>query len=188
MFLIRKPSATDIDRFLDRLRGLSLSYASPGIVSGPPAGYSLDEVVVTIGHGSEDFDRARAALLTWKQCDLGWLRVFPSGASIEPGTNIAIRVQQLGFWSLNGGRVLDCADGPGDRFSVTYGTLTDHAESGEESFEVFMDPPGADVRYRIRAVSRPRALLARLGYPIVRRLQTRFRRDSIAAMTRTTSK
>jgi len=40
--------------------------------------------------------------------------------------------------------------------------------------------------YRIRATSWPRATLARVGQPIVRLLQARFRRDSAAVMTRLT--
>jgi len=65
-----------------------------------------------------------------------------------------------------------------------YGTLTNHAEAGEELFEVFLDPQTDQVMYRIRAVSWPQVMLARLGQPIVRLLQARFRRDSAAAMKR----
>jgi hypothetical protein len=36
--------------------------------------------------------------------------------------------------------------------------------------------------YRIKAISWPRAAAARVGYPIVRLLQARFRRDSAAAL------
>ena len=72
------------------------------------------------------------------------------------------------------------------RFGYAYGTLTNHAESGEELFEVFVDPETGDVMYRIRAVSWPQATLARLGQPIVRVLQARFRRHSAAAMARAT--
>ena len=59
-------------------------------------------------------------------------------------------------------------------------------EAGEELFEVFVDPQTEAVHYRIRATSWPRALLTRLGQPIVRGLQTRFRRDSCHAMIRAT--
>ena len=38
--------------------------------------------------------------------------------------------------------------------------------------------------YDILAFSRPRQLLARLGYPFARRLQKHFARDSAAAMRR----
>jgi len=40
------------------------------------------------------------------------------------------------------------------------------------------------VIYRIRAVSKPRAMLVRIGYPYARIAQARFRRDSIAALKR----
>jgi uncharacterized protein (UPF0548 family) len=60
--------------------------------------------------------------------------------------------------------------------------LSNHAERGEEIFEVFRGPETGEVGYRIRAASRPRAALARAGYPIVRVLQARFRRDSGEAM------
>jgi uncharacterized protein (UPF0548 family) len=65
--------------------------------------------------------------------------------------------------------------------------LTNHAECGEEVFEVRLDPATGEVTYRIRAVSRPRAPLARLGYPLTRMLQARFRRDSAAAVRRAIS-
>ena len=43
------------------------------------------------------------------------------------------------------------------------------------------------VTYRIRAVSWPRATLTRIGYPITRLLQARFRRESADAMRGATS-
>jgi uncharacterized protein (UPF0548 family) len=67
-----------------------------------------------------------------------------------------------------------------------YGTLTNHAESGEELFEVFIDPRTEEVVYRIRAASSPQATLARFGRPIVRVLQERFRHHSAVAMKRAT--
>ena len=53
-------------------------------------------------------------------------------------------------------------------FGFVYGTLTNHAESGEELFEVFLDGQSGDVMYRIRAVSWPQSALTRVGQPIVR--------------------
>jgi hypothetical protein len=49
---------------------------------------------------------------------------------------------------------------------------------------VFIDPKTNNVIYRIRATSWPQATLARIGQPIVRALQARFRSDSAAAMKR----
>ena len=74
--------------------------------------------------------------------------------------------------------------GAAARFGFAYGTLTNHAESGEELFEVVLDPTTQDVLYRIRAISWPQALLTRFSQPIVRLLQARFRRDSGEAMMR----
>jgi uncharacterized protein (UPF0548 family) len=103
---------------------------------------------------------------------------------VTVGTVVAVLIRHLGFWSLNGCRVLyhvDSAEGAA-RFGFAYGTLTNHAEGGEELFEVFVDPETDEVMYRIRATSWPRATLARVGYLIVRLLQARFRRHSAAAM------
>jgi len=97
---------------------------------------------------------------------------------------VAVLIQHLGFWSLNGCRVLYSVGSPDDaaRFGFAYGTLTNHAESGEELFEVFIDPRTEEVVYRIRATSSPQATLARFGQPVVRALQKRFRDHSVAAM------
>src|SRR5262249_34082429 len=146
-----------------------------GISSGStPARGFLDQEVAVIGHGPGDFQSARVALTAWKHFNLGWVDVFPSDAPLRVGTNVAVLIRHLGFYSLNGCRVVEVHDGE-HRFSFAYGTLTTHAESGEELFEVFIDPPSQDVFYRIRAVSWPRALLARVGQPLVRVLQARFR-------------
>jgi uncharacterized protein (UPF0548 family) len=187
MFLLRRPSARDVNGFLDASRRLPLSYAPPGILNDQPAGFRLDEQLVVIGHGRDAFERACAALMTWKQSDIGWATVFPDDPGIEVGTVVVVMVRHLGFWSLNGCRVLyHVGSRAGTRFGFAYGTLTNHAECGEELFEVFLDSRG-DVAYRIRAWSRPRAALARLGHPFVRVLQARFRRDSAAAMKREVS-
>jgi uncharacterized protein (UPF0548 family) len=186
MFLARRPSITDIERFLDRSRRLPLSYGPIGLVNHPADNQQLDEQVVTIGRGQADFERARAALAAWKQFEIGWVEVFPRQAPIEVGTVVAVLIRHLGFWSLNGARVLYHVGGNTDQtsFGFVYGTLTSHAEHGEELFEVRLDPEDGAVLYRIRAVSWPQSPLARIGYPIVRLLQARFRRDSAAAMTR----
>jgi len=62
--------------------------------------------------------------------------------------------------------------------------LTNHAELGEEIFEVILAPESAEVVYRIQAVSKPGAALARIGYPFARYFQERFRRDSTSALRR----
>jgi uncharacterized protein (UPF0548 family) len=189
MFFARRPSRETIDRFVRDSYELPLSYDRIGIVNGETPCRDLDEAIVTIGRGKRDFERARAALMAWKHFEIGWVELFPRQAAVEVGTVVAVLIRHLGVWSLNGARVLYCVGGTDGeaRVGFAYGTLTNHAESGEELFEVFVDSRTGDVMYRIRAMSRPQALLARVGQPIVRLLQARFRRDSADAMKRAIS-
>jgi uncharacterized protein (UPF0548 family) len=159
-----------------------LSYDPAGIVSGNTGRAGVDEEVTVIGRGRADFDRARAALAAWTHFELGWVELFPRHAPVAVGTAVAVLIRHLGFWSLNGCRVLYGVADTRDRFGFAYGTLTNHSESGEELFEVFIDPGTDEVMYRIRATSWGQATLARVGQPIVRLLQARFRRDSAAVM------
>jgi uncharacterized protein (UPF0548 family) len=186
MFFATRPSRQEIGRFIKDSQALPLSYKQVGLAQGSPVGYDIDETLVTIGRGDAAFERAKAALAAWRHYEFNWVEVSPPGASIDSGSVVAVLVRHLGFWSLNGCRVLygvgDRAVGP--NFGFAYGTLTNHAEEGEEIFEVSLRPETHDVIYRIRAASRPRAALARVGYPIARVLQARFRKDSAQAMRR----
>ena len=184
MFLARRPSQREIEEFIARSRDLPLSYEPIGIAKESPNGFKVDEASGVIGRGEQGFAQAKLALADWRHFDFGWVELFPRGAAVEPGSVVAVFVHHLGFWSLNGCRVVYTL---GDRrtslsFGFAYGTLTNHAESGEEIFEVSLAPESEEVVYRIRAVSKPRATMARIGYPLTRMLQARFRRDSIIAM------
>jgi uncharacterized protein (UPF0548 family) len=186
MFLTHRPTQNEIEVFLAQSIELPLSYDHIGIASQNPAGFNADLASAVIGRGPSAFERARTALSEWRHYELSWAEVFPKRASIEPGTVVAVLVRHLAFWSLNGCRIVY---GIGDRdagssFGFAYGTLTNHAELGEEIFEVRMEAETEDVIYRIRAVSKPRAALARIGYPFARHFQERFRRDSISALRR----
>jgi uncharacterized protein (UPF0548 family) len=184
VFSLQRPSPHRVERFLRESAELPLSYSPVGLASAPLAGYDADETIAILGRGDACFERAKRALASWTQFDLGWGLLFPHAAPVDCGTTVAVMLRHLSFWSLNGCRVVygigHRRDAP--RFGYAYGTLTNHAETGEEIFEVSIDAAG-DVRHRIKAVSRPRAPLARLGYPVVRRLQAKFRADSVRVMT-----
>ena len=185
MFLFRYPPRNVIEHFLEGCRGSRVSYGQPiGLTDS--VGRTLDAATVAIGRGMEDDTRARAALQAWKQFDVGWVEVFPSDAPVTAGTEVAVLFRHLGFWSLNGCRILYEAAAADERtrFGFAYGTLANHAIGGEELFEVYIDEGSDVVFYRIRATSWPRVALARLGLPIVRVLQRKFRRDSATAMRR----
>lgn len=182
MFLPRRPSPQKIKQFLERSQSLPLSYEPIGIAQESPRGFKIDEASSVIGQGEETFARAKQALTNWKQFDLGWVELHPQNAPVEVGTVVAVLVRHLGFWSLNGSRVVYLLDKNEMTFGFAYGTLANHAELGEEIFEVSFDPASQEVTYRIRAVSKAHALAARVGYLFTRFLQDRFRRDSIAVM------
>jgi uncharacterized protein (UPF0548 family) len=188
MFLLHRPSQLEIDRFIERSASAPLSYAPTGLVRVANPGGNVDECIAVIGRGEAAFERARDALAAWKQFEMPWVELHPRDASLESGTNVAVLVRHLGFWSLNGARIVYGAGSRdhGHRFGFAYGTLTSHAERGEELFQVSYDPASEDVTYQLRAVSWPRAPLARVGYPITRYLQAKFRRDSTTAMRRHT--
>ena len=188
MFLLQRPSQQSIDRFVHASLELPLSYAPLGIAKEDTPGGELDEIVATIGYGEVDFQRARAALMEWKQFEMGWVETHPRLAPVAVGTVVAVLIRHLGFWSLNGARVIYTVgdSDPSRHFGFAYGTLPNHAEAGEEVFEVLRDPRTDDVPYRIRAKSWPNTTLAQIGQPIVRVLQARFRRHSCAAMERAT--
>ena len=185
MFRLSRPSRRDVDEFLQTSRELPLSYEPIGLAQQGRSGFRLDQQATIVGAGEQVYRRAVDALHAWAHFDLGWLQLHPRGAAIVPGTVVAVLVQYLGFWSLNGCRVVYAI---GSRDSTecgfAYGTLTNHAESGEEIFKVRFDPRSGDVSYVIRAVSRPQAPLAWLGLPLARRLQRRFRLASARALAR----
>ena len=187
MFLARRPSPDTIDRFLWESRDLPLSYDPPGILESETRRNAVHELTAIMGRGKADFARARAALEAWTHFNIGWVETYPRKPVIEAGAVFVVLIYHLGFWSLNGCRVVYTLGHEGEsRFGIAHGTLTNHAEAGEEIFEVFVDRETDAVIYRIRAISWPRAALTRMGHPIVRLLQERFRRHSVLAMKRTT--
>lgn len=99
----------------------------------------------------------------------------------------------FGFYSLNLARIVYIVDeNPlGDRaisrFGFAYGTLAEHAESGEERFTVEWNRDDNAVSYEILAFSRPKHAIAKLAYPLSRTVQKRFAHDSGQAMLRAVS-
>lgn len=167
---------------------MPLSYGPIGIAREKSVpGFRIDENTAVVGHGEADFARAVEALTAWKQFELGWVELFPRQAPVDTGTTVAILIWHFGCWSLNAARVVygvEESDGVSSSVGFAYGTLTAHAERGEEIFQVWFDRRTGDVRYRVRAASQPRALLAKIGGGMTRALQERFRRESADALRR----
>ena len=116
---------------------------------------------------------------------LGWTSIQPANAPVTPGETVAAVIRHYGFWSLNACRVVYLLDEEEEgvrRTGFAYGTLPAHAEIGEERFAVEWRLADDSVWYDLYAFSRPGHLLARLGYPLARRLQRRFASASKQAM------
>lgn len=169
---------------------LDLSYSAIGATATtPPAGYVVDHTRIKLGEGEATFSAASNALKKWRQFDLGWLEAWSPETPIQSGEVVAVLARSIGLWWLNACRLVYVIDeiGPITRFGFAYGTLPDHVGSGEERFLIEWNRGDGSVWYDILAFSRPQHFLVRLGYPIVRRTQKRFGRESAAAMLRAVS-
>ena len=185
MLSLRKPSVEALRRFLDTQRELPFTYEAVGATATiPPGGFVVDRTRIKLGEGEGVFQRAKAALRRWEQFRLGWVEAWSPDTPIQKGEVVAVMGRAVGVWWLNACRVVYVVDeaGPITKFGFAYGTLPGHVESGEERFLIEWDRSDNGVWYDILAFSRPNHFSARLGYPVVRRLQKRFGRDSAAAM------
>lgn len=183
----RKPSARAVEQFLAGQSRLEFTYSAIGATASlPPFGYVVDHTRSKLGEGRAVFDAAVAALRRWEQFRLGWLEAWSDATPIVSGETVAVVARAAGLWWLNACRIVYVVDetGPLTKFGFAYGTLPAHAGSGEERFLVEWNHADESVWYDILAFSRPRHLLARIGYPLVRRTQRRFGRESAAAMRR----
>jgi uncharacterized protein (UPF0548 family) len=187
MFLLRKPTADDLRRYLASQAESEFSYSAIGATAGePPTGFTVDRSRIQLGHGESTFHAANLALQRWEHFRLGWLEAWPSDTPIQTGQIISVLARAFGFWSLNFCRIVYVVDEvtPVRKIGFAYGTLDDHVERGEERFLIEWHTSDDSVWYDILAFSRPKHTLAWLGYPLVRQTQTRFARDSAAAMLR----
>jgi uncharacterized protein (UPF0548 family) len=148
-----------------------------------PAGYMVDHNRTKLGQGADAFERAKSAIRQWKIFEMPWIQLCWPDTTIEPGSTVAVLVSHFGFWSMNACRIVYVVEDNGfpEKYGFGYGTLSDHAETGEERFTVEFNRDDQTVWYDIYAFSRTR-MLARLTYPLSRGLQKRFARNSLEAM------
>jgi len=185
MFLFSHPNDAQIKAFLKERESDSFSYLEVGAsreLSAPP-GFDFDHNRQLLGHGDEDFEKAKQAIREWKMFDVPGIELFYTNTPIEPGHNVAMLASHLGFYSINSCRIVYVVDDP-RQFGFAYGTLLEHVEIGEESFMVELHPDTGEVWYDIHAFSRPGHPLVKLGYPFGRYLQRQFARGSKESMRR----
>jgi len=187
VFRFFKPTDAELLRYIAEQRELPFTYTAVGATLETngiaiPSDYNVDRTRIRLGSGDADFAAAKDAIRAWKHFEMGWVGIWPAGISIEKGSVAVVLTHSLGLWSAHTARIVYTIDEP-RRFGFAYGTLPGHAEQGEERFLVEQLDDGS-VWYDVIAFSRPRHILAKLSYPLVRRLQKRFGRDTAAAMLR----
>jgi uncharacterized protein (UPF0548 family) len=190
VLLFSSPSTADVDGFLAQARQSAYSYSEVGATSGSiPSRYTTDHNRVLLGRGPAVWNKAVAALQAWEMFNVDWIRLYWPSAPIQAGENVAVLAQYLNCYWLNACRIVYVIqdDGPLERFGFAYGTLYDHAESGEERFLLEWDHDSDEVWYDLLAFSRPNQFLARIGYPLARQLQKKFASGSKAAMIKAVS-
>jgi uncharacterized protein (UPF0548 family) len=185
LFSLTEPSEDEIRRFISKQKDAGFSYPDVGAsATTVPTGYNVDHNRVQLGRGQVTWQRAVEAIRAWRMFSMPWVSLHWPSAPIQIGTDVAVSVHHLGFYSLNCCRIVYVVDeeGPIERFGFAYGTLGEHAESGEERFTVEWNRDEDRIWYDILAFSRPRQMLARLGYPLSRSLQRKFAKGSKLAM------
>ncbi|MFP4324228.1 MAG: DUF1990 family protein [Anaerolineales bacterium] len=183
MFTLTRPADDDLRAYLARVADTPYSYPTAHVgqtIGAPPPGYVIDRNAVYLGHGPAAFAAARRAVQDWKMFDLAWVWLCFPDAPILPGSVVGILARRFGLWSFNPARIVYLVDEP-RRYGFGYGTLPGHVAYGEECFMVSQDDAG-DVWYSLVAFSRPAHPLFKIGYPLMRALQKRFARGSLAAM------
>jgi uncharacterized protein (UPF0548 family) len=185
LFILTAPTKDEIRRFISQQKDSAFSYFDVGAsATVAPKDYNVDHNRIELGRGEIAWQQAAAAIRGWRMFSIPWVSLHWPSAPIQVGTDVAVLVRHLRFYSLNACRIVYVVneDGPTKRFGFAYGTLAEHAESGEERFTVEWNRDEDKVWYDILAFSRPRQMLARLGYPLSRFLQKRFAEGSKAAM------
>jgi len=179
---LKRPSREQIESFLRKQQNSAPSYDDIGASreTRAPHGYTVDHNHIQLGRGLVAWEAAKSAVCEWKMFDIPWLQLCFSNAPIREGQNVAIVISHFGFWSLNASRIIYVIDEP-RRFGFAYGTLREHAESGEERFLVEWREDDS-VWYDLFAFSRPNAAMAKVFHPFARHLQKSFARDSKSAM------
>lgn len=186
MFQLTRFTPREREKLLARARQAPLS--SPNLVTlidGPvgmsPKGFTHDFTRTEIGRGLDVFAAARRCLQSWEPFDLGWVQLANDAPRVASGELVAVEAHTALVWSISINRIVETVDTP-TRFGFMYATTTLHVEEGQERFLLEFDCQSKSVHYLIEAVSRPRHILARVGFPFSRAMQHRFTRDSHARM------
>lgn len=186
MYHFRKPDSAQIDDFLKVQAQKDFTYPHREATrnQSAPAGFRVDHNRICLGQGAAVYEQAKQALVEWQHYRFNWLHLHRPDAPPAAGQTVAALAHVLGIWVLNACRIVYVLEEtePFTRFAFAYGTLPDHAECGEERFQVEWRPDDDSVWYDLYAFSRPNTLLSKIASPYVRSKQKQFTRESLQAM------
>jgi uncharacterized protein (UPF0548 family) len=176
-----RPSDDDLARVLVESSSAALTYSHVGsTLPAGPGGTRLRVHRRVLGTGGSTYASAVAALRGWAPQRATGARVLPEDAPLVTGTTVVVALPVGPVTALAANRVVGVIE-ERRRFGFAYGSLPVHPFSGEESFVVeHLDSD--EVRATISVESRPRALLARLGAPVVPLVQREIIRRYLAAI------
>lgn len=180
MLRLRRPDAGFLSRVVAEQREVAPDYPGVGgtLRGETPAGFRADRHRVDLGDGDEVFDRAVRGLRDWAPHRSAGLVVETDGPISEGTTVVMAAPLPVGF-AVAACRIVAVIDEQ-DAFGFAYGTLPLHPAKGEELF-VVRRTAGA-VSFEVVVFSRPRQVLAKLGGPVARRMQTRVTQQYVAGM------
>lgn len=213
MISVARPSESAIEALLASGSrpggGFDATYAEVGATDDGAAlaalasRYTIDRRRFDLGKGRPLFESACRAMFEWRHFEIPWLELQGGAAGVRTGMKVATLTRVAGLWFLNPCTVVyrsapdsggSAAGAPASvkaavRSAVSeacfaYGTAAGHAACGEERFSLFHDRASDRVSFEILAFSRPATLLARVGRPLLRRIQRRFALDAARALAR----
>ena len=181
MLALRRLGPNQLEALLATARRSVPTYAEVGASRDEvlPPGYHHVRVRERIGDESA-FDRAVFGLRTWVAHEGAGLQIFPRDA-VQPDATV-VAVTSLGFVQMVAPcRIVAVFKEPGT-FGFSYGTLPGHPEIGEESFG--LERFDGATFFTVSAFSRPVDLLARLSWPIGRKVQRSVTRRYVQSLWR----
>lgn len=155
--------------------------------SRAPRGWLSTSGSVVVGSGPAAFTRASAALRSWEILSLPWIVRMPAESPPRPGQVLAFATRHFGIWTVHTCRVAFILEPEQDvvvRDGFAWGTVPTHPLQGEQRFLVEWDRGTDEVRFEIRAFSRPAHPLLRRIAPVAAGLQRRFVREALAVVQR----
>ena len=179
-FQLSFPTKAQFDDLIESEKNAELTYDKYNL-----QGYDHDQNKILLGSGIEVWAAAKEAIKQWAMFPDGWCRIYYQNPIFQKGDIVVMNARAFGVWWLNAARILYVLNDD-KNFGFAYGTLPNHVETGEELFQVSRNEQD-EVYYSITAFSRPRFWALRWTYPLSRRFQRKFVKDSLQKMKKITN-